>query len=208
MKTWYARTVLPCLLDWALDRETLAAHRRRQLESAHGKVLEIGLGTGLNIPWYPSAVDHLTAIDTNSGMTRRAHDRIVVSPLVVEHRIVTAERLPMANDTFDCAVSTLTLCSIPDVAQALKEVYRVLKPGGRFLFLEHGLSDDPAVQRWQHRLTPFSRLLGDGCHLNRDIPALVTGQAFALDSLQTGYLEKSPKVSGFLFRGVATKPSS
>lgn len=207
MKTWYARTLLPLVLDWALDRESLAVHRQRQLVSAHGKVLEIGFGTGLNVPWYPSAVEHLTVVDSNPGMTRLAHERIVDSPLVVEHRIVTAEQLPMMNDTFDCAVSTLTLCSISDVAQALKEVYRVLKAGGQFLFLEHGLSHDPEVERWQHRLTPFSKVLGDGCHLNRDIPTLIKDQSFALDSLETGYLEKAPKVSGFLFRGIASKPS-
>lgn len=197
---------MPRLLDWVLDRETVAAHRRRQLETAHGKVLEIGFGTGLNVRWYPSGVEHLTAIDFNPGMTRLAHERIIGSPLVVEHRIGTAERLPMMNDTFDCVVSTLTLCSIPDVAQALKEAFRVLKTGGRFLFLEHGLSPDPDVRRWQNRLTPFSKVLGDGCHLNRDIPALIKTQSFVLNVLETGYLEKAPKVSGFLFRGVATKP--
>ena len=205
IQTWYARACLPRILDWALDRETLAAHRQRQLESAYGKVIEIGFGTGLNVPWYPSAVEHLTVVDSNPGMTRLAHERIVGFPLVVEHRVVTAERLPMMKDTFDCAVSTLTLCSISDVAQALKEVYRVLKSGGRFLFLEHGLSHDPKVERWQHRLTPLSKVLGDGCHLNRDIPTLIKRHSFVLDTLETGYLEKAPKVSGFLYRGIASK---
>ena len=205
VKGWYARTVLPRLLDWALDREALAAHRRRQLAPAHGMVLEIGFGTGLNIPCYPAAVEHLTAVDSNPGMTRYAHERIIGSPLVVVHRIGRAERLPMMNESFDCVVSTLTLCSIPDVAQALKELYRVLKPGGQFLFLEHGLSQDPEVQRWQHRLTPFSKILGDGCHLNRNIPTLITGQGFAVDSLETGYLEEAPKVTGYFYRGIANK---
>jgi len=205
MKGWYARTVMPRLLDWVLDREALAAHRQKQLAPACGKVLEIGFGTGLNVPWYPAGVEHLTAVDSNPGMTRFAHERIILSPLVVEHRIGTAERLPMMNEAFDFVVTTLTLCSIPDVTRGLEEIHRVLKPGGRFLFLEHGLSPDPAVQRWQHRLTPFSKVLGDGCHLNRNIPDLITNQGFSVDSLETEYLEQAPKFSGFLYRGIAKK---
>jgi ubiquinone/menaquinone biosynthesis C-methylase UbiE len=111
----------------------------------------------------------------------------------------------MMNNSFDTVVSTLTMCSIPDIGRALQELFRVLKPGGRLLFLEHGLSPDPRVQTWQHRFTPLSKLLGDGCHLNRNIEQLVQGHSFTIQKLNRFYLEDIPKIAGAMYFGMATK---
>ena len=203
---FYCRVILPWFQDWALDREALNRIRLDVLSEANGEVLEIGFGTGVNLPYYPSVVKKITTVDPNPGMSLRAHKRIEDSPLPVDLRILTAETLPMPDNTFDTAVSTLTLCSIPDAGRALSEVYRVLKPGGRFLFLEHGLSPDRKIQAWQDRLTPVSKILGGGCHLNRDIRNLVAAHPFAIQSLTNFYLEDAPKMAGYMYQGIAQKP--
>lgn len=205
--SWYSRTVLPALVDWCLDNPSLGMYRKDQLALVHGKVLEIGFGTGINIPYYPDCVRTLTTVDRNASMSPRAQSRIQESSMMVDHWILSAERLPMTDHAFDTVVSTLTLCSIKNVSQALEEVFRVLKPGGQFLFLEHGLSPDHHIQKWQRYLTPISRMLGDGCHLNRNIAELVETQPFSLKELQTFYLEDSPKILGYFYRGIALKPS-
>ena len=202
---FYSRVILPWFLDWALDREALNRIRQDVLSEAKGEVLEIGFGTGVNLPYYPSAVKNITTADPNPGMSTLAHKRIEASPLPVDLKILTAETLPMPDSTFDTVVSTLTLCSIPDAGRALGEVYRVLKPGGRFLFLEHGLSPDRKVQAWQDRLTPVSKTLGGGCHLNRDIRSLVAAQPFLMHNLANFYLEDAPKMAGYMYQGIALK---
>ena len=200
---WYAAKVLPTLLDWFMDRGVLAEHRRSQLAQVQGKVLEIGFGTGVNIPYYPDSVQTLTTVDRNPAMNPRAQERISRSPMMVEHWVLSAESLPMIDNTFDTVVSTMTLCSIKNVSQAVREIFRVLKPGGQFLFLEHGLSSEPVIQRWQRRLTPISKLLGDGCHLNRDIALLFKEQRYILESVQRFYLDQTPKVAGYMYMGMA-----
>jgi SAM-dependent methyltransferase len=138
-------------------------------------------------------------------MHRLARQRIARAGVPVERHVLAGERLPFPADTFDCAVSTFTLCSIGDVSQALAEVYRVLKPGGRFLFLEHGLSPEPRVRAWQRRLNWLEGRLADGCRLDRDIRALVAGQPFASAEVAECYLEHMPRTHGYLYRGVARK---
>src|SRR5439155_1455359 len=125
---------------------------RKLLAHAGGEVLELGFGTGLNLPHYPDRVRRITTVDPNVGMHRLAQNRVRHSGIAVDQRVLSGEKLPFGSATFDYAVSTFTLCSIPNVGQAVAEVYRVLKPGGRFLFLEHGLSPEPGVRRWQRRL--------------------------------------------------------
>jgi ubiquinone/menaquinone biosynthesis C-methylase UbiE len=203
---FYARVILPWLLDWAMDRETLNRHRRELLAEAQGDVLEIGFGTGVNLPFYPGEVRRLTTIDPNPGVNRLAQKRIQSSPISVDHRITTAEVLPVADNSFDTVVSTMTLCSIPNVEQALSEVYRVLKPRGRFLFLEHGRSPEPKVKRWQERLTPITKVLGDGCHLNRDIGRIISERPFGSVAVRNFYLEDAPKFTGYMYQGMAQKP--
>jgi ubiquinone/menaquinone biosynthesis C-methylase UbiE len=183
----------------------VAAHRRDLLSSAQGEILEIGFGTGLNLPHYPESVRKITVIDPNPGMHRRAQQRIDASHVEVEKHLIRSEQLPFADATFDCVVSTFTLCSVADVTQAMREVYRVLRPGGQFLFLEHGLSSDPKVQRWQQRLNWLQRHLAGNCHLNREMRGLISTVAFSTFNLTNFYLEKTPRTHGYMYLGSATK---
>ncbi|MDP8965216.1 MAG: class I SAM-dependent methyltransferase [Cyanobacteriota bacterium] len=201
---FYSQVIVPRLLDWSLSHPALAKYRQELLAEVQGEVLEIGLGTGLNLAYYPAHIHKITTVDVNLGMNALAKKRIDASGMTVEQLALSAENLPMAENTFDSVVSTWTLCSIPDVEQALKEVYRVLKPDGKFFFVEHGLSNKPTVQVWQHRLTPIQKVLADGCHLNRDIQALVE-QQFDYVELKRFTPEKMPDLMAHLYKGFATK---
>jgi ubiquinone/menaquinone biosynthesis C-methylase UbiE len=202
---FFSQVVVPRLCDFFLNKSLLARHRRGLLAHAHGDVLEIGFGTGLNLPYYPRAVHKLTAVDPNPGMHRLAQKRIQQASIEVDQHVLGGERLPFQDNRFDCAVSTFTLCSIEDVAQALREVYRVLKSGGTFLFLEHGLSPEPKVQKWQRRLNGLQMRFANGCHLDRDMKALVAAQPFASVEVEAFYRERAPRTHGYLYRGIATK---
>ena len=202
---FYSRVIFPRLCELLLGGAHVARRRRTLLADAEGEVLEVGFGTGLNLPHYPPHVRKITAVDPNVGTRRRAQKRIQRSGVEVDQRALECERLPFADGTFDCVVSTWTLCSIDDVSRALGEVYRVLRPGGRFLFLEHGLSPDPCVRTWQRRLNWLTYRLGGGCRLDRDIRALVAGQPFAAVDVDEFDLEKMPRTHGHTYRGVATK---
>lgn len=179
-------------------------YRQQVLSEVFGEVLEIGFGTGLNLPHYPEDIQKLTVIDANPGMNALAQKRIQTSPISIEHRVLNSERLPMPDNSFDSVVSTWTLCSIANVDQALKELHRVLKPGGKFFFLEHGLSDEPKVQVWQNRLTPLQKAIADGCHLNRNIKQLI-GNHFQILQLDQFYAPNEPKTHSYMYQGVATK---
>jgi ubiquinone/menaquinone biosynthesis C-methylase UbiE len=188
-----------------MSKRLLARHRRELLVGAYGDVLEIGFGTGLNLPYYPERVHKLTAIDPNPGMHRLAQQRIKQATIEVNQQVLGGERLPFKDNRFDCAVTTFTLCSIVDVAQALRQVYRVLRNGGKFLFLEHGLSPQPKVQKWQRRLNWLQVRLANGCHLDRNIKALVAAQPFASVEVDEFYLERTPRTHGYIYRGLAIK---
>jgi ubiquinone/menaquinone biosynthesis C-methylase UbiE len=203
--SFYSRVIYPRLCNLALDQPFVTRQRRELLADAWGEILEVGFGTGLNLSCYPACVRKITAVDPNLGMQRLAERRIKQTSIEVERYVVGGERLPFADTRFDCVVSTFTLCSIEHVSQALAEVYRVLKPGGRFLFLEHGLSPEPAVQRWQRRLNWLQTWLADGCRLDRNMRELVAGQPFGSVQCIEFYLEKSPKTHGYIYRGAAEK---
>jgi len=202
----YSRLIFPRLCDCVMRQPRLSRLRRELLSAVQGEVLEIGFGSGLNLPHYPERVRKITAVDPNPGMNAVAQKRINASSIGVDHRILSAERMPLGDATFDSIVSTWTLCSIPNVDQALKEIHRVLKPGGKFFFLEHGRSDEPAVQKWQDRLTPLNKKLADGCHLNREIKALIEKTGLNMAHLDRFYMEKAPKIFGSIYQGVALKP--
>lgn len=197
--------MFPWLMDWVMRAEQLACLRGELLAHASGRILEIGIGTGLNLPHYPEPVRGITAVDVSPGMRERARRRIDESKVVVDYRLASAEELPLPDESFDTVVSTWTLCSIPDVKRALEEIRRVLKPGGQFLFLEHGLSESPSVKKWQHRLTPIQKRVGGGCHLDRDIQRLVKTAGFHIDWLKTFYLDRAPKFAGYSYMGRAVK---
>ena len=202
---FFSQVIVPRLCDLLLNKSLLARHRRELLAGAYGDVVEIGFGTGLNLPYYPERVHKLTAVDPNPGMHRLAQKRIKQRGIEVDQQVLGGERLPFEDGRFDCAVSTFTLCSIEDVAQALREVYRVLTPGGKFLFLEHGLSREPRVQKWQRRLNWLQVRLANGCHLDRNTKALVAAQPFASVEVEEFYLERTPRTHGYLYRGAAVK---
>ncbi len=182
----------------------LSHYRKEVLSDVSGKVLEIGFGTGLNLAYYPDTVQKLTTVDPNPGMNKLAKNRIESSDIDVEVRILSGEDLPFKNETFDSVVSTWTLCSIAQVERALAEINRVLKPGGKFFFIEHGLSNEPQIQGWQNFLTPVQKIVGDGCHLNRPIQSLVENQ-FQILQLDRFYAPKIPKTVGYMYKGVAVK---
>ena len=199
----YATYIFPRLMDWMLRGERFQHERQRLLTSAEGVVLEIGFGTGLNLPHYPRTVTALHTIDPSSMLRDRVARRVAQAPFPVHIQSVSAERLPYDDATFDCVVSTFTLCTVPNPILALREVRRVLKPEGYFLFLEHGRSDNSAVARWQDRLNPFQNWLGCGCNLNRRIDQLVRAAGLRLDSLDRYVLDGLPRIGVEMYRGRA-----
>ncbi len=201
----YSRHIFPRLCDWSLRTPQIAGLRRKRLAQAEGRILEIGLGTGLNLEHYPDHVRHLAAVEPGLGMIRFARRRIDRSGIDVDLRVQTAEELPFPDGQFDCVVSTWTLCSIRDGRQAMAEISRVLKPGGRFLYLEHGLSEEPRVQRLQRCLTPLQRQLGDGCRLDVDIEALVRSGAFREVQAERFVMQGMPRIIGSMFSGAARR---
>jgi ubiquinone/menaquinone biosynthesis C-methylase UbiE len=203
----YRRYVFPRLMNRMMSTIE-AKYRPRALQGARGTVLEIGFGTGLNLPHYPPGVTHITAVEPNPGMRTMAQRQIAASRIPVEYRQQDGQRLSAPDASFDSAVSTWTLCSIPDVAQALRELHRVLKPDGEFFFIEHGLSPDADVRRWQRRLTPLQRKLAAGCHLDRDIRGLIAAAGFELLEHEEWYADQVPKTMGYMYRGRARKASA
>jgi ubiquinone/menaquinone biosynthesis C-methylase UbiE len=201
---FYSQVIFPRLLDWGMSDPTFNKYREDVLSEVSGEVLEIGFGTGLNLPHYPDRIQKITTIDANPGMNSLAQKRIEASSIQVDNKVLNSEKLPMADNSFDSVVSTWTLCSIAHVDQALKEIYRVLKPGGKFFFIEHGLSDEAEVQIWQNRLNPLQKIIADGCHLNRNIEKLVENH-FQILKLEKFYVPKTSKTYGYLYKGVATK---
>lgn len=203
---WWSRHVFPRLCHLSMRGEKVFGPLRREaLADASGRVLEIGLGTGLNLPYYPPAVDSVDGVDPNPGMERIARRAVGEAAFPVELHLAGAERLPFADASFDTAVSTWTLCSVANVPAALAEIARVLRQGGRFLFLEHGRSHEPRVARWQRRLTPLQRRVADGCHLDRDFERLVGESPLAVDRVDRFYAPDLPKLAGYLYRGMAVR---
>jgi ubiquinone/menaquinone biosynthesis C-methylase UbiE len=199
--SFYSERVLPRLVHMSMQQETFEPYRRRVVAQARGRVLEIGVGSGLNLPFYDAAT-HVIGLDPSVkllSMARAAAGGIDRSIELVEG---VAEAIPLPNQSVDTVVSSWTLCSIPDVARALGEMRRVLKPGGRLVFVEHGRSSEVRVVRWQDRLTPLWKQIGGGCHLNRPIDQLIREAGFHMAKLETGYM-KGPKPMTFMYDGVA-----
>ncbi len=207
MTGFYRRYVLPPLLDRAMSDRRISRYRRPVLASATGRVLEIGFGTGANLAHYPESVRQLEIVEPDAALQARAQRRLAKSAREVIVHALSAEQLPFDADSFDTVVSTFTLCSIPDVDSALHEIHRVLKPGGQLLFLEHGLSPEEGVARWQHRLTPIQKVIGGGCHLDRPVRSLIerAGLQVQASGYEERYAPKLPKIVAWLTSGVAKK---
>ena len=203
--SFYHHYIFPRVLDLVMSSRRLHGPRGRTLAAASGRILEIGFGTGRNLPHYPPTVKRIEAIDPDTDLDRLSMPRIAHAAIEVDFHHLDAAHLPFEEARFDTVVSTFTLCSIPDVVHALGEVRRVLKPGGQFLFLEHGRSPDESVARWQDRLNRAWMPLAGGCHLNRPMRALVQEAGLAIGPAKDYYLASTPRFVGYLTEGVATK---
>lgn len=199
----YTERVLPRIINMACGMKQSNPLRARVCEGLHGQVVEIGFGSGLNVPFYPDAVSGVAAVEPADLGWKLAQRRIAASTIPVERSGLDGQSLPFADDSFDTAVSTWTLCTIPDVSQALREVRRVLKPGGTLHFVEHGLAPDEKVQRWQHRFEPLQKRLFGGCHLTRQIVDLITGVGFTITDVDVFYEKGAPKAVAADSLGVA-----
>jgi ubiquinone/menaquinone biosynthesis C-methylase UbiE len=200
---FYGDQILPRALDLALRGSEFARVRARVTAGLDGEVLEIGFGSGLNLPHYPPGVRQVIAVDP-ATVGRQLAARRVASRVPVEFRGHDAQALPAADETVNHVVSTWTLCSIRDPGQALAEIYRVLRPGGTLRFAEHGLAPDAKVARFQHRLTPLQRRLVGGCHLDRPVSELIAGSGLELSHLDTYYLAW-PRALSYTYEGAAAK---
>ena len=200
----YGDQVLPRLIDKVMDNEDIRALRRQSLEGISGVVLEIGFGSGLNVALYPPEVTKVYAIDPATVGRKLAAERIGKSGLSVEFIGLDGEDIPLADESVDNVASSFTLCTIPDEAQALREVHRVLKPGGGLYFVEHGLSPDAKVTKWQHRIEPFNRRIFGGCHLTRTHDDALVAAGFTIERLDKEY-GRGPKPFTFHYIGMARK---
>ncbi len=204
MPGFYSTHMFPRLMDWAMGTRRFREQRQQALAPLYGSVLEIGFGTGLNLPHYPQRVTWLTAVDPAQLLPRRVTQRSVEAPMPLELVHVSAECLPFEEARFDCALSTWTLCTIPDAIRALREVRRVLKPKGLLVFLEHGLGVDPKVATWQTRLNPIQRVLACGCNINRPIDALIQEAGLEITRLERFQMEGTPRIVSQMYRGTAS----
>ena len=200
---WYRRYIFPRILDRVLRQPGFQRERCLALAPAYGKVLEVGFGTGLNLPHYPPVVTSLVALDPILALQARVARRLAAAHMPVTCVQDTAESLPFANACFDCVVTTWTLCSIPDVVRALRHIQRVLKPGGRYIFLEHGRSDDPRLARWQDIYNPLHKCLAGGCNVNRPIARLITQSGMQITQLDCFSMPRMPRLLSRTYRGVA-----
>jgi ubiquinone/menaquinone biosynthesis C-methylase UbiE len=191
-------------MEWVMAGDEFLRLRSELLASAHGEVLELGIGTGLNLPHYPDTVTELHAVDPAQLLPKTIAARSTRLSFPVRIQKGTAETLTHANRRFDYVVSTWTLCTIPDPVLALQEVGRVLKPGGMFLFMEHGRSDDRKIAAWQDRLNPIQNAIGCGCNLNRQIDRLITQSGLTIAHLDRFNMQGMPRLAGEMYRGTAT----
>lgn len=200
---FYQARILPCLIHLSMRQRNLLAYRQRIIPLAEGRVLEIGVGSGLNLPLYSGRAESVIALEPSPKLMEMARKVPIRMGLSVKLLEASAEAIPLEDKSIDTVVTSWTLCTIPDVRRALGEMRRVLKPDGRLLFVEHGLAPDASVRKWQDWLTPAWKRIGGGCHLNRPIRALIESAGFRIERLETGYMN-GPKPMTFMYEGAAT----
>jgi ubiquinone/menaquinone biosynthesis C-methylase UbiE len=201
----YQRYVFPRILDWTMRQEPITRQRAKVVPRAQGRVLEIGIGSGLNLRFYDRArVERLYGLDPSADLQRLARTRAEAAGIPVEFLTVSGEAIPLDDASIDTVVSTFTLCSIPDVERALEEVRRVLRPGGELVFTEHGRAPDAGIARWQERLNPVWRTISSGCNMNRAMAELIRRAGLEIRELDTMYLP-GPKVMTFNYWGSAIR---
>jgi ubiquinone/menaquinone biosynthesis C-methylase UbiE len=202
----YGEQVLPRIINVACGLKGAQPLRRRVCEGLEGDVVELGFGSGLNVPFYPATVKRVAAVEPADVGWKLAEKRLRATSVPVERSGLDGQSLPFADNSYDAALSTWTLCTIPDVAAALSEVRRVLKPGGTLHFVEHGLAPDERVRRWQHRFEPMQKKVFGGCHLTRPVVDLLTAAGFTITDLDQFYEEGAPKIMGADSLGTAVAP--
>jgi len=201
---WYAEHILPHLINCACGAKPVRKQREKVVPNAEGRILEVGIGSGLNIEFYdPNKVEMVWGLEPSHGMRKRARQSVAAAPCTIEWLDLPSEEIPLDDNSADSIVMTYTLCTIPDWKTALRQMRRVLKPEGKLLFSEHGAAPDANVRRWQDRITPVWKKIGGGCHLNREIPMMITEGGFNLGQLESMYVPSTPKVAGFTYWGYA-----
>ena len=204
----YARYVLPRIIDLAMRNKEVARLRAASIPNARGDVLEVGIGSGLNLPFYSPQVEHIYGVDPSLELQRIARKRLPTGRMQIEFLPQSVEeKLPLADASIDTVVMTWTLCSIPNVPKALQQIKRLLKPGGRLMFVEHGRAPDHGVVVWQDRLTPFWKRIAGGCHLNRKVDELISAAGFQITELKTFYLP-GPRAMTYTYQGFAQVPQA
>ena len=200
---FYERHVLPRLINWGMDTEIARAERAELVPLARGVVLEVGVGSGLNLPYYGEGVQRLYALDPSLALKAMAAARVDAAPFPVDLVGMAAESIPLDDRSVDTVLTTWTLCTIPEVTVALGEMRRVLRPDGRLIFVEHGRAPEARIAGWQDRLNPIQRRLAGGCNLNRKIDELIAGAGFRITRIEADYL-KGPKPWSYTYKGLAT----
>lgn len=201
---FYERYILPSFIDKACGAPPILKQRQKVVPHATGRVLEVGMGSGINLQYYDrDAVEFVWGLEPSEGMRKKAQKNLAASPVEVKWLDLPGEEIPLDDASVDTVVLTFTLCTIPDWRAAVEQMRRVLKPGGRLLFCEHGEAPDENVQRWQQRLNPIWKVIGGGCNLNRRIPSCLEAGGFEISKLETLYLPATPRFAGFNYWGAA-----
>lgn len=205
--SFYENRILPHIIDKACSMGQVMKLRSQVVPRARGRVLEVGMGSGINLEFYDQTqVEMVYGLEPSEGMRRKALPNLGRSPIRVEWLDLPGEKIPLDDDSVDTVLLTFTLCTIPDWHAALMQMKRVLKPGGDLLFLEHGEAPHGSTRKWQHRITPGWKMLAGGCHLNRHIADLILQAGFDIQELENLYMPNAPKIAGFIYKGRATKP--
>jgi ubiquinone/menaquinone biosynthesis C-methylase UbiE len=199
---FYEEQILPWLIHLSMRQHRLAPYRNRVVSNARGRVLEVGIGSGLNLPFYGNTVAEIIGLEPSPKLVEMANKAARQTPIPLRLIEGTAEAIPIEDDSVDAVVTTWTMCNILEVQKAVQEMRRVLKPGGRLLFVEHGRASEPRVRWWQDHLTPAWRRLSGGCHLNRAIDELIERAGFRVERLEKGYMQ-GPKPMTFMYEGSA-----
>ena len=203
---FYENRVVPKLIDMGCSTPPILKQREKVVPFATGRVLEVGMGSAINIPFYdPAQVEMVWGLEPSEGMRRKAAPRIERAPFPVEWLGLPGEEIPLEDDSADTVLLTFTLCTIPDFAKALAQMRRVLKPGGKLLFAEHGAAPDESVRKWQDRINPIWKRLAGGCNINREIPHALESAGFKLEELDMMYLPGTPKIAAYQYWGSATQ---
>jgi ubiquinone/menaquinone biosynthesis C-methylase UbiE len=201
---FYENRILPFMIDLACGSPVILDQRRKVVPEATGRVLEVGMGSGLNLSFYdPAKIEVVFGLEPSEGMRRKAAPRVEAAPFEVRWLDLPGEEVPLEDDSVDTVLLTYTLCTIPDHARALAQMRRVLRPGGRLLFCEHGAAPEPKTRRWQDRINPLWKRIAGGCNLNREIPRLIEEAGFAVQQVEAEYVPETPKIAAFNYRGVA-----